>query len=290
MKQCAFLSTDNLEDFFVYDRLLVAPMAEQGWQVSEVSWRDSSVNWDNYDVVVIRSTWDYQQDPQAFMRCLQNIDASRAVLANSLQTVNWNIHKGYLRDLQQQGVPVVPTLWFSDYNKAEVAAGFSHFNTQELVIKPQLSANADDTFRFTKAQLQGLDKQFLTLFSQRDFMLQPFLSSIVENGEYSLFYFAGNYSHCILKTPQQDDFRVQEEHGGQLTAVEATPRQKALAQQTLQALPQQPLYARIDLAQTDIGLAIMEVELIEPSLYFNMDKVSIQVFVDAFVGRYGGGH
>lgn len=289
MKQCAFLSTDNLEDFFVYDALLVAPLAEHGWQVTEVSWHNTEVDWDQFELVIVRSTWDYQQYPEAFLECLQQIDNSTATLENSLQTMRWNINKGYLRDLQTKGIPIVPTLWFSDYNQTEIAAGFEHFASQELVIKPQLSAGADDTFRFDLQQLKALDGEFQRLFANREFLLQPFLTSIVEKGEYSLFYFAGELSHSILKTPKQQDFRVQEEHGGQLKLVDATHELKALAEKTLKALPDSPLYARIDVVETDAGPAIIEVELIEPSLYFNMDKASIARFVSALVSRYGKG-
>ena len=94
-KRCAFLSTCDLEDFFVHDQLLFTPLQKYGWAVEEVSWKNTSIDWNEFDVVVIRSTWDYQAAPQAFMQCLEKIEASRAHLENSLALVKWNISKDY---------------------------------------------------------------------------------------------------------------------------------------------------------------------------------------------------
>ncbi|MFT5282880.1 MAG: glutathione synthase/RimK-type ligase-like ATP-grasp enzyme [Yoonia sp.] len=119
----------------------------------------------------------------------------------------------------------------------------------------------------------------------RQIMLQAFEKTILDVGEYSLFYFDGEYSHSINKLPASGDFRVQEEHGGQLQSIEPTDAMRALAQRTLNALPENALYARIDMLDTATGLAIIEVELIEPSLYFNMDEESPKRFAQAIAKR-----
>ncbi len=116
-------------------------------------------------------------------------------------------------------------------------------------------------------------------------MLQAFEKTILDVGEYSLFYFDGEYSHSINKLPASGDFRVQEEYGGQLQSIEPTDAMRALAQRTLNALPENALYARIDMLDTATGLAIIEVELIEPSLYFNMDEESPKRFAQAIAKR-----
>lgn len=283
MKRCAFLSMDSLDDFFSYDTMLFEPLKAAGWLAEEVSWRKTDVDWDIYDVVVIRTTWDYQDDAAGFMACLQKIEASSAQLHNSLKIVKWNISKSYLKDLQNQGINIVPTLWFDTFQLPEIQAGFSHFDTPQIVIKPLVSANADHTYRLTPASLLEQAVELNSIFAEREFMLQPFLTSIVEEGEYSLFYFAGNYSHAILKQPKSGDFRVQEEHGGQLTSVQPCEEMFTTARHSLAALPEDVLYARIDLIRHKNEFAVIEIELIEPSLYFNMDADSPQRFVDAFV-------
>jgi glutathione synthase/RimK-type ligase-like ATP-grasp enzyme len=283
MKRCAFLSMDSLEDFFAYDQMLFEPLKAVGWSAEEVSWRKTDVDWNVFDVVVIRTTWDYQDDVEAFMACLQRIEASSAQLQNGLKAVEWNISKRYLSDLQNQGINIVPTLWFNAFVVAELQIGFSHFDTSEIVLKPLVSANADHTYRLTPENLKEQADELKDVFAHREFMMQPFLPEIVNEGEYSLFYFAGHYSHSILKQPGAGDFRVQEEHGGHLKSIQPSEEMLTIARHCLAALPADVLYARIDLVRHKNEFAVMEIELIEPSLYFNMDPESPQRFVDAFI-------
>ena len=281
-RHCAILSMDKLDDFECYDYLLDQPLAERGWQTHTVSWRDTSIDWDQFDVVLIRSPWDYQDDPQQFLNVLRNIDASSARLENPLTLVEWNIEKTYLRDLQRSGITIVPTLWPETFSKEQLAGFFESLSTDELVIKPIVSANADNTFRLTLQQAIDASDTLADIFSQRPFMVQPFMSSIIEEGEFSLFFFAGAYSHAILKTPKAGDFRVQEEHGGRLKKIEPENLLLTLAQQANAVLTPLPLYSRLDFVRTNHSFAIMEIELIEPSLYFNMDADSPQRFARAF--------
>ena len=289
MKRCAFLSMDTLEAFFAYDNMLFAPLAKLGWQAEEVSWRKKDLDWNSFDVVVIRSTWDYQVDPQAFLSCLEQIEHSTARLENSLKLVKWNVSKDYLKDIQEQGITIVPTRWMQAFDLADVVKSFAHFTTEQIVIKPLISANADHTYRLSHEQLLTQALSLKTVFSDRAFMVQPFMQAIVDEGEYSLFYFTGHYSHSILKMPKADDFRVQEEHGGQLKLIEPTEDMLTTARHTLASLPDDALYARIDLIRHGNEFAVMEVELIEPSLYFNMDPQSPQRFAEAFVEMFGEG-
>jgi hypothetical protein len=120
-------------------------------------------------------------------------------------------------------------------------------------------------------------------FAGREVMAQPFLRSIVEEGEYSLFYFGGGLSHAVLKSPKEADFRVQEEHGGLIEPIGPPGFLAELGQRIVESLPVPPLYARVDLARLDSGgYALMELELIEPSLYFRTDPESPRRFARAF--------
>ena len=291
MSRIVFLSMDvaDAEHFFVYDDLLIPHFNEQGYVVDTISWRAEDVDWNDYDHVIVRSPWDYQQAPEAFIACLQRIEASSAQLHNPLALMLWNIEKTYLKDLAHAGVPIVPTQWCEDFNPAWLVAQFEQLQTNELVIKPALSANADDTFRVTKQSLPEQSETFAALFRQRLCMVQPFLHAVVEEGEYSLFYFAGEYSHGLLKQPKAGDFRVQEEHGGRLSAYTPDAAMLAVCEQALAAMPTKYLYARVDLIRVQDSWAIMELELIEPSLYFNIDDTSPARFVAQFVARHGRG-
>jgi len=281
VRKCAFLTTDNLDDFFVYDDMVKPYLAELGWQVDDVSWHDKKVDYSQYEVVIVRSTWDYQSHVDAFIQCLNNIEASSATLENPFALLTWNISKDYLKDLAQRSVPVLPTMWFDSLDKALLTSSFDEFDTDEFVIKPLVSANADFTYRVDRSSLGDMQDELMTVFAERPGLIQAFENSIVEKGEYSLFYFNGNYSHAILKQPKKNDFRVQEEHGGQLTSIKPNNKMLGIAQQTLNNLPTPALYARIDLIHTARGYELIEVELIEPSLYFNMEEGSALRFAHA---------
>jgi glutathione synthase/RimK-type ligase-like ATP-grasp enzyme len=288
MKRCAFLSMDSLDDFVCYDHLLHQPLAERGWSVDTLPWRHPDIDWDTYDAVLIRSPWDYQQDADAFIKLLERIEASSARLENSLELVKWNIRKTYLRDLEQAGIDIVPTLWAEGLDERLSGAVEKLGSPRALILKPQVSANADDTFRIAAHRWPVELQQLKPLFDRRPLMLQPYLPAIEQEGEFSLFYFGGAYSHAILKTPASGDFRVQEEHGGRLLGIEPDATLRSVADRVLDGISrllQEPLYARVDLVRDGAAWRLMEVELIEPSLYFNMDPLSAARFAEAFERR-----
>ncbi|MBU0655334.1 MAG: hypothetical protein KJ914_09410 [Gammaproteobacteria bacterium] len=279
MKRCAFLSMEDLSGFVCYDELLLEPMQRYGWQVQTVAWRDRTVDWNAFDAVIIRSCWDYQDAPEQFLAVLQNIEHSTARLENPLEVVRWNLKKHYLRDLQAKGIPTVPSVWLDGLEADSLPQLFTHFQTAEIILKPVVSATAFDTFRLTPESAAAQAAQLAATFRQRECMVQPFLPAIIDEGEYSLFYFGAEYSHTILKTPKDGDFRVQEEHGGLLRSVEPEPALLELSRKALAIIPAPTLYARVDWVRTDNGFALMELELIEPSLYFNMDAGAAERFV-----------
>ncbi len=280
MRRCVFLTMDQPDGFYIYDDLVSEPMASRGWQVETVPWTTSTTCWDDCDLVVIRSTWDYQNDVARFLKALEEIDRSHARLENHLEVVRWNIHKTYLRDLEERGVPVVPTLWTTGLDPHRWSKLKDECGTERVVVKPVIGANADDTFRLeNSAELRVAHN----VLRDREVMVQPYLETIETVGEYSLFYFGGTYSHTVLKRPRSGDFRVQEEHGGIVRT--ATPDEDMLSvgAQAVEAIGTQVLYARVDLVRLEggKGIALMELELIEPSLYFPFDPLSPERFAEA---------
>ncbi|MGX5173548.1 ATP-grasp domain-containing protein [Aliikangiella sp. IMCC44653] len=288
MKKCAILSMEDLTGFEVYDHLIEAPLKKAGWEVETVAWR-SKQDWQQFDLVLIRSPWDYQLDTPKFLAVLESIENSGAKLENPLSVVRWNINKQYMQELEQAGVEILPTLWRRGIEESEIGSFFEHFDTQEIVIKPCISAGAYDTFRLNLEQAIAQKEMLIKTFSNRDCMVQGFAQNIIDEGEFSLFYFDGELSHSILKTPKANDFRVQEEYGGHLQLVEAEVSLKHCAEIVLQALKQKfaqvLLYVRLDFVRTQTGFSLIEAELIEPSLYFNLDADSAQRFVDAIERR-----
>ena len=282
MKKCAILTMDTLDDFVAYDQMLDAPLNTLGWDVEHVSWHKHGVDWNQYKAVIIRSTWDYQQDAQGFMRVLEEIENSTALLLNSLKIAKWNINKNYLREVDEKGAKIIPTIWLESFDFDSIEGYFEHFKTEQIIIKPTISANSENTFWLMKSSFNQNKEVLKESLKGRQLMVQPFIPAIIDEGEYSLFYFANNYSHCILKTPKSGDFRVQEEHGGQLQSIQPNLNLIQVAKKALATIPEKVLYARVDLVEFKGEYHLMEIELIEPSLYFNLDEKAAQRFARAF--------
>jgi glutathione synthase/RimK-type ligase-like ATP-grasp enzyme len=288
MKRCAFLTSEGLDGFVIDDHHAIAPLQDRGWAVEEVPWRAPAGRWNDFDIVIVRSPWDYQLDPEAFDAALESIDRSRARLCNPLPLMRWNLKKTYLRDLERRGVSTLPTVWGRAPSAEEVLALFGTLDAGEIVIKPVIGANASDAFRLTAAAPEATLAEVVRVYCNREYLAQPFIEPVLAEGEYSLIYFGGALSHTILKTPKPGDFRVQEEHGGLIRPVQPSAGLLARAEEAMAALDEVPLYARTDFVRVgEDDFAIMEFELIEPSLYFRMDPASAERFADVVDRWYG---
>lgn len=291
MPRCAFLTLDDPTGYLIDDELAYEPLHALGWTVEAVPWR-SDVRWQDYDVVVIRSTWDYQHDPVGFLDALARIERAGVPLHNPLDLVRWNLDKRYLRDLAGRGVPIVPTVWLDRLGPGALAEVFDKVGSDEIVVKPVVSANAYATYRLQRQTAHEVAESVEAHFAGRALMAQPFVPAVVEEGEFSIFYFNGEYSHAILKTPSQGDFRVQEDHGGLIRAVQPSAALRAASDTVLAALDEPPLYARFDLVRSTADedsadrFWLMEAELVEPALYFRMDEGSAARFAQALHRRY----
>jgi len=262
-------------------------MAELGWTVDTVPWRDTSIKWDDYDAVYICTPWDYPEDADLFMLVLETIDASSAHLINPLSLVKWTLAKTYLRDLEKRGAVIVPSIWFDDIDAAQMPRWFEQLGTDKVVIKPDVGANAQDTYVLCNPVSDELAAHLLRIFSRRPFFLQPFMENVQSEGEYSLFFFNGEYSHAILKTPKRGDFRTQEEHGADIQSITASQMQIDAAQAVLAFVHPQPVYVRADFVRdADDRYLLMELELIEPSLYLRTDAGAADRFARAFDQRF----
>jgi len=266
---------DSLENYVSDDELAVPFLNELGWQVETISWRNKTVNWNDFEAVIIRTTWDYQKSPDEFLEVLRKIDDSKARLENPLKIVERNLSKQYLRELEAKEIKIVPTIWDEKtVDEKSFNRWRSHFQTDEIIIKPIISATAEFTYR-----VKNFTLELTEIFANKPFMVQPFMPKIVTEGEFSLFYFGGIYSHTILKTPKKKDFRVQEEHGGIITQVAPSEQLLQSAQKVFNQISDELLYARIDFVRDENdNFCLMELELIEPALYLRMDKNAAQKF------------
>lgn len=280
MRIC-FLSCKDLTGFVVDDHHLREVFVSRGDEIFEASW-DSDTDWSKFDVVLIRTTWDYSKRLPEFLEALEKIESSGAKLLNSLEIVKWNARKSYLQELQDQGLSTIPTVFHKGVTKGFLNDAFEVFSSSTLVVKPLVGAGSDRTFVVTT----DIETEELTQIQEEigddDVMVQPFIAEITSQGEISLHFFNGELSHSIRKTPKQGDFRVQEEFGGLIELITPPDETIEIAKHALSYLSQTPLYARVDLVTDNKKWMLIELELIEPALYFRMDPASPKRFVDAF--------
>lgn len=268
MKSIALLTKDNLDNFTCDDELLRAPLEKLGYQMKSISWR-ASEDWSQHEAVVIRSTWDYQDHYEDFLKVLTEI-SSKTLLLNDIETVKWNSHKSYLKEFRSNGINIIPTLFHDELENLSVEEICTQLETKKIIFKPYIGANSDNTFPVNLGEeLPKID------LKSKKFFVQAFVDNVLSEGEYSLFFFKGDYSHTILKTPKAGDYRVQEEWGGHIQEVE--PEEDLLKTATKIA-PKDQLYVRVDLVRGKSGFELMELELIEPALYFRMNKDSAELF------------
>jgi len=286
MRRVAFLTLHDPTGFVMDDDLAIAPLARRGWAVETLPWDRAGVDWKSYDLVVLRSTWDYQHHAERFLATLATIEASGTRLENSLAIVRWNMQKTYLHDLEVQGVPVVPTVWRDRLAAGELVPLFESLQADEAVIKPVMSGNAQGAWRLDRRSAKAQAAEIEAYYAKRPLMLQAFEPAIVTEGEYSLLYFNGKHSHSILKVPKPGDFRVQEEHGSEIRAVTAEPALLAAGDKAMKAIGETLLYARADLVRHGDEFRVMELELVEPALYLRMDPGAPDRFADAITSLF----
>ena len=277
------------------DALLVDALTRLGAAVAGIPW-DAATDWSAHDVVVVRSTWDYHLRHDEFTDWVRGLEHDGVRLLNAPEVLLWNGDKRYLRDLAAEGVAVVPTAWSdveADGTLAQIAR--RHGWDGALVVKPAVSASAHDTWT-TGAPLTAEDeRRYAAARLLSRLLVQPFAPEVGAAGEWSLVFIAGAFSHAVLKRPRAGDFRVQAEHGG--TAERAEPPLELIADAATVmaaaarrlALPgREILYARVDGVARDGRLLLMELECVEPSLFFAVRPEGAPRLAEAIVARVSG--
>lgn len=261
------------------DTELIIFLTNKGLDVFPAIWNDENVDWSGFDVVVIKSPWDYHNHLKEFLNWLEHVENLGVKVLNSVEIIKWNSDKHYLKDIAEKGLPVIP----AEYLKKDSAFSnqfFDLFKTDKLVVKPCVSAGAQNTITVSKDNLDERSMEIEQLLKEQDYMVQPFVEEI-KNGEWSFLFFNGKYSHCSLKTPKQGDFRVQHYHGGSISYPTPEPLHIEQAGAYLKSLPQSTLYARVDGVLINNSFHLMELELIEPYLFLNSDNNLLENYYQA---------
>jgi len=275
MKKVAVLASDNMmpghpeerADFFERDEQmdkLVPAFKARGMALDLRPWRGASEVASEYDAMLPLFVWDYFEDNEAaFTAEMAKVEA-KTRLFNDFSTLKWNANKSYLDELEHEGAPVIGTITVDRVTEISVKRAFEELQTHKLVIKPQVGGGAWRQVLYQKGDP----------FPARDelppegAMIQAFLPSVIDEGEYSFLYFGGHFSHGLIKRPKKGDYRIQSIYGGSEETYIPTSAERASSRSVLNALDFTPLYARVDLLRGRDGrLKLIELEMIEPYLY-----------------------
>jgi len=285
----ALATCTNLPAWEVDDAPLHAALGRLGVEVVRPSWDDATFDWRSCDACLIRTTWDYMERRQEFIAWANRVE-SLIPLFNSAAVVRWNTHKSYLRCFGSRGVPTVPTVWLQAGDKPIVREIMAQRGWNKGFIKPAIGATARETLPFDAdgtglAQAQAhLDR----MVAHEDMLLQPFLDSVLLEGEYSAIWIDGEITHTVRKIPVSGDYRVQDDFGATDEPCDFSPWERGLAADVIDSIAQgmDLLYARADFLRDEAGsLRLTEFEAVEPSLFFRHSPAAAERLAMALVNR-----
>lgn len=246
------------------DKHLVASLRGFGVEATACIWNDPAVDWTTFDAVLIRSIWDYFKHYASFKQWLGQLPVPTI---NNKELLLWNSDKRYLIELARYGVQIIPTQIVS---ASQLQSTLAAMPAREVVIKPTVSGTAWHTVRGVAGET-AFDQIVARLPTEFDYLVQPYLPEVASDGEWSLLFFEGEYSHAVIKRPKAGDYRVQSDFGGVALAAEPSAALIASARRALEAAAAighaDVAYARIDGVISQGIFLLMELEMIEPFLH-----------------------
>lgn len=262
------------------EELLAHALARAGLGPVVLAWDDPDAPWHEASMCVLRSTWNYPQRPDEFRAWLRRVAATTR-LYNPLAIVEGNLHKGYLRELAARGVAVVDTVHVARGAAPDLEGLLAGRGWARAVVKPAISAASMGTWRVERGEAAAAQPQFAADVARRDTMVQPYMGAVEGPGERALIWIDGALTHAVRKTP-----RFAGEHEQVSPAVPIADDERRLAEAALAPLADGLLYARVDVVRDDDGAPrIMELELIEPSLYLAEHPPALERLVAAIAAR-----
>jgi glutathione synthase/RimK-type ligase-like ATP-grasp enzyme len=279
----AFATCARVRELTEDDRLAVDELQRRGAEADPAVWDDPAVPWNEYDRIVIRSCWDYHLRLAEFDGWLSRLEGHGMSVWNPPSLVRANADKSYLRSLDSAGVPVLPTAWLSHGARVDLGRLLDDRGWSRAIVKPAVSATAHRTW-MTSSQTVGADQARLeALLVDGDALVQEYAPEIRASGEWSFVFLGGDYSHAVLKTPAQGDFRVQAEFGGSVRVVPPPTALLDQARRIAGGIPAPWAYARVDGLDREGTLILMELELIEPQLFLGCEPAAPSRFADAIL-------
>jgi len=280
----ALITSEKFASLYADDLLLVSALDEVGIHGIPAVWSRPEIDWTSFDALVMRSPWDYFERVEEFREWLDARIASGVLMCNSREILDWNFDKSYLQDLAQKGVELVPTICIAPREKADIAVLARARGWDDIVIKPTVGGGGYRLCRCRVDELPRHADEIARTLEDRGALVQPFLPEI-QNGELSLLFFDGVYSHAALKRPAAGDYRVQFQYGGTNEDTEVSDELVAQAHVCIENCPALPVYARVDGVVKDGRFLLMELEVFEPLMFLARHPEAPARFARAIAGR-----
>lgn len=265
---------DYIQNILTEDNLLKEALENLGLTVLRKDWADPRFDWSSTRSIIFRTTWDYFDRSTEFKAWLQEVE-QKVFSFNPFSIIKWNMDKWYLKDLKEKGVRIVETQYIRRGEQKSLHQIVEEIGWKEIILKPTIAGTARHTYRINPSTIQDHESIFSELIANEDLMIQPFQNMIIEKGEVSHIVIGGEYTHSVLKKTKKGDFRVQDDFGGSLHEYQASKEEIEFSEGVLKEIHPLPAYARVDVMWNNEGeLAVSEVELIEPELWFRRNKAA----------------
>ena len=278
----ALLTCEKFPNLYEADQPLIPELAKHDITAEATVWDDPTIDWLQFDFLIFRNTWDYYEKEAAFNLWLDRIEALKIPTLNAFEIIKANKHKFYLRDLEAQGIGIIPTI-FIDKTDALNLRDLIPPHWQKMIIKPAFSAGSYQTGAFSLVDIDSINEKYKPIAASKELLLQEFMPEIQALGETSLIFFNKKFSHAVNKKPADGDFRIQVQFGGKYALINPNPELIEQAQNIVNTFLYPLLYARVDGIVINNKLHLMEVECIEPDLYFNIHQNARKTFVNSIL-------
>ena len=279
MRKLALATCQELPTLWAGDRLFLDELVRRGYDAAPVVWDDPAIDWRAWDAVIIRSCWDYHLKIGRFFEWLDAV-STRPVI-NRADLVKWNAHKRYLFDIARAGGRIPRTAIVEQGREGTLSDHLGRSGWEHAVIKPAISATGYKTRLIRWKPTPEDERAFAEASAVGDVLVQEYVPEVSERGEWSLMFFDGRYSHAALKRAAPGEFRVHIEWGGTVERAAPPPALVVQAQALIDALALGATYARVDGTEVNGDLMIMELEVIEPELFFDMEPAAPAQLADA---------
>lgn len=255
------------------DLQLLKFLETKGLIVKRTVWNDLQIDWKKFDVVILKSPWDYHDNFDSFILWLSDLETAGIKVLNPFKTVLWNSDKHYLKQIADDGLPVIKSVFLEKGTVPDLSELLDNSRCKKMIIKPCVSASAKNTMLLTFDNISSVQNTITDLLANESFLVQPFMEEILQ-GELSFMFFNGDFSHSTLKVPKTGDFRVQSEYGGTVQKINTDITHLQAARKYVEKYGKGTLYARVDGIISNGAFVLMELELIEPYLFLNYHELS----------------